>query len=199
MTTVSLDQLQVALDWVSGNMLDDEAFICRENGIIYWLSGEGGILDEEDELPGDIDDSEKYVPVPDRRDLDLGNRLAFDFAAQFLADQYDEVRDIFRRKGAYGRFKILLKQRELLEKWYVFSDERTPSALEIWCESEGFVVNGEFRQRPDWPDFASTSDMVLPMCAYDDNAAGKSPRTVSVYSLKDTRGLRWRGVVVDSR
>jgi len=140
MTTVSLDQLQGALDWVSGDMLDNEAVICRQTGKIYWSTGESGILDDQEELPDDIADSKKYVPIPDRRDLGLGNRLAFDFAEQFLADQYDDVRDIFRRKGAYGRFKVLLEQRDLLEKWYVFSNERMLSSLEIWCESEGFVV-----------------------------------------------------------
>jgi hypothetical protein len=140
MTTVRLDRLLDALEWVSSGMLDNAAFVCRETGTIYWSSGEIGILDEEDDLPGDIDDTEKYVAVPGKWDLDLGNRLVFKFSARHLADQYDEVRDIFRRKGAYRRFNVLLLRLNLLEKWYAFSEDRTISALEFWCKSEGLTV-----------------------------------------------------------
>jgi len=140
MTTVRLDQLLDALEWVSSEMLDNAAFVCRETGTIYWSSGETGVLDEEDDLPGDIDDTEQYVPVPGKSDLDLGNRLVFKFASRYLADQYDEVRDIFRRKGAYRRFKALLMRLKLLDQWHAFSDDRTISALEFWCETEGFAI-----------------------------------------------------------
>jgi len=80
------------------------------------------------------------VLVPKNHELDLGSKLAFDFAARYLADQYDEVRTLFRRKGAFGRFKVLLHEQNLLEEWYSFSEERTRKALENWCESEGLKV-----------------------------------------------------------
>jgi hypothetical protein len=140
MTTVRLDRLLDALEWVSSDILDNAAFVCRETGTVYWSSGEIGILDEANDLPDDIDDTEKYVPVPGKWDLDLGNRLVFKFAARYLADQYDEVRDIFRRKGAYRRFKVLLVRLKLLEKWYAFGEDQTTIALEFWCESEGLTV-----------------------------------------------------------
>ena len=40
MTTVNLDELSSALDWVSGDFLDNEAYVCRDSGKIYWISGE---------------------------------------------------------------------------------------------------------------------------------------------------------------
>ena len=140
MTTVSLDELQGAVDWVSSNTLDDEAYVCRQTGKIYWLSGEAGVLDEEDEIPNDVDDVAKYALVPDRQELDLASGLVFRFAAQFLAEQYDEVRNTFRHKGAYGRFKEILHRQDSLEIWYAYSEERTMKALEIWCESEGLEI-----------------------------------------------------------
>jgi hypothetical protein len=136
MPTVSLSELQGALGWVSDDDWDSEAYVCRQTGKIYWTSEEPGVLDEEEEIPDDIDDIGKYVPVPDQHDLDLGTRLVFDFAAEHLAEQYGDVRNIFRSKGAYGRFKALLERQGALENWYAYSDERTLSALEVWCESE---------------------------------------------------------------
>ena len=140
MPTVSLDELQDAVDWVSSDSMDDGAYVCRQTGKIYWISSEPGLLDEEDTVPDDVHDVGKYAPVPDRRDLDLGSRLVFRFAAQFLADQYDEVRNTFRHKGAYGRFKEILHRQDSLEIWYAYSEERTMKALEIWCESEGLGI-----------------------------------------------------------
>jgi len=45
----------------------------------------------------------------------------------------------------------------------------------------------------------STSDMVLPMCAYADNPSGNKRRIVSANSSNGTRGFRRRGIVVESR
>jgi hypothetical protein len=140
MPTVSLDELQGAVDWVSSSGMDDEAYVCRQTGKIYWLSGEAGVLDEEDEIRNDVDDVAKYALVPDRQELDLASGLVFRFAAQFLAEQYDEVRNTFRHKGAYGRFKEILHRQDSLEKWYAFSEEKTIKALECWCESEGLGI-----------------------------------------------------------
>ena len=58
--------------------------------------------------------------IPHKNDLDLGQALVFEFAASHLPDEYDRVRDIFRRRGAYGRFKDLLDSKGLLETWYRF-------------------------------------------------------------------------------
>jgi len=139
MPIVSRDQLENSVEWVSSDFLDNEAYICLRTGKIYWISGDPGAIDEE-EVPKDIHDSDKYLPVPNKRDLDLGNQLVFDFALQFLPQRYDDVRGMFRRKGAYRCFKDFLERQGLLEEWYRFSDEQEEKALAEWCEAEGLEL-----------------------------------------------------------
>lgn len=140
MTTVSLDDLDSAMEWVSSDFMDNLAYVCRDSGKIYWISGEPGVLDEEEEIPDDIEDPDKYVLVPDKRDLDLGSHLVFDFTARYLPQHYDEVRDMFRRKGAYGRFKGLLEGQDKVQMWHTFNNERATKALEEWCKNEGLQL-----------------------------------------------------------
>ena len=138
MPTVDLTELQGAVEWVSDSVADSEAFVCRRTGRIYWISDDGSL--EPEERPDDVDDQDKYAPVPNKYELDIGVRLVFDFTKNHLPDQYDEVRSIFRRRGAYGRFKALLAEHNLLDSWYGFSEEQTLVVLEEWCVSEGFAA-----------------------------------------------------------
>ena len=122
---VSFSDLQLAFEFVSsGGMGENEAYINRQSGKIYWHSRVG---DNGEELPDDIDDG-KYVSIPDKRELDLGKPLALDFAREFLAEDYDEVRQIFSRRGAYRRYKELLVRRGALERWYDFSNKSEEEA-----------------------------------------------------------------------
>jgi len=139
MPTVSLDKLEDAMEWVSCDFLDNEAYICQLTGKIYLVAGDPGMIDEE-EIPDDIHNSDKYLSVPDKRDLDLGNQLAFDFATRYLTQHYDDVRDMFRRRGAYRRFKDFLERKEMLEKWYAYGEEQVAKALGEWCEKEGLSL-----------------------------------------------------------
>jgi hypothetical protein len=79
----------------SGGMGENEAYLDRQSGKIYWHSEFG---DNDEELPDDIDD-EKYTAIPDKRELDLGKPLVLDFAREFLPEDYDEVRRIFSRRA----------------------------------------------------------------------------------------------------
>ena len=140
MPIVSLDELQNAMEWTSSDFLENEAYICRQTGKIYWIAGDPGMIDDEEEIPEDVHNSDRYLPVPDKRDLDLGNQLAFDFATRYLAQHYDDVRDMFRRRGAYRRFKDFLERKDMLEKWHAYSDEQAVKALGEWCEAEGLSL-----------------------------------------------------------
>ena len=91
-------------------------------------------------MPDDID--EKYISIPDKRELDLGKPLVLDFAREFLPDDYDEVRHIFSRKGAYRRYKDLLVHRGALERWYDFSNKAEEAALREWCVENGIDLSG---------------------------------------------------------
>src|SRR6202008_1140743 len=117
---VSFSDLQLAFEFVSsGGMGENEAYLDRQSGKIYWHSEFG---DNGEELPDNIDD-EKYIPIPDKRELDVGKPLGLDFAREFPREGYDEVRHIFSRRGAYRRYKDLLVRRGALERWYNFSKE----------------------------------------------------------------------------
>ena len=90
----------------------------------------------------DIDDREKYVKLPNKRDLDLGPRLVMRFTREELPDRYDEVAEIFSRRGAYRRFKDLLEHEGALDKWFEFENAAEEKALREWCADNGVVVEG---------------------------------------------------------
>ena len=136
---VSFSELQLAFEFVSsGGMGENEAYLDRQSGKIYWHSEFG---DNDEELPDDIGD-EKYISIPGKRELDLGKSLASDFAREFLPDDYDEVRHIFSRRGAYRRYKDLLVRRDALERWYDFSNKSEAAALREWCAENGIDLSG---------------------------------------------------------
>ena len=127
---ISFSELRLAFEFVSsGGMGENEAYLDRHSGKIYWHSEFG---DNDEELPDDID-NEKYIAIPDRRELDLGKPLVLEFAREFLPDDYDEVRHIFNRRGAYRRYKDLLVRRGAVERWYDFSNKAEDAALREWC------------------------------------------------------------------
>ena len=135
---VSFSDLQLAFEFVSsGGMGENEAYLDRQSGKIYWHSEVG---DNDEELPDDIDD-EKYISIPDKRELDLGTPLVLDFAREFLADDYDEVRQIFSRRGAYLRYKELLVRRGAIERWDDFSNKSEETALREWCAENGIETS----------------------------------------------------------
>jgi hypothetical protein len=64
----------------------------------------------------------------------------FAFAEQVMPDHYDTVRDIFRRRGAYGRFKDFLDAKRMLERWYDFEAKAAERALRAWCQENGIEL-----------------------------------------------------------
>ena len=135
---ISFADLQDAFEFASaGAPGENEAYLDRQSGKIYWHSQYGDLAEE---LPDDIDD-EKYIAVPDKRELDLGQPLVLDFVRQFLPEDYDEVRRIFSRKGAFGRYKALLVRRGALDRWYDFSNTAEKAALREWCAENGIELS----------------------------------------------------------
>ena len=93
-----------------------------------------------DEIPEEAEGSDDYIWIPHKNDLDLGKPLVMSFILSRCPDLYDEILDIFRRKGAYGRFKGLLERKGLLQEWYAFEEENTRERLLRWCEENGVVL-----------------------------------------------------------
>jgi hypothetical protein len=75
-----------------------------------------------------------YVEVPHKNELKLGQSLALTFIDQTLPDEYNFVASLFRKRGAYRRFKDMLQYQGLLEKWYEFEAQASDDALLAWCE-----------------------------------------------------------------
>ena len=125
---------------MSGSLGEHLAFLCRRTGKIYWHSEFSDVAELDDELPDDVDDEEKYIAIPDKLELDLGKPLALDFAREWLPGDFDEVRYIFSRKGAYRKFRALLIRRKALDRWYEFESKATERALRDWCALNSIAV-----------------------------------------------------------
>ena len=132
------DVLDAYLFVSAGMQSENQAFICKTTGTVHYSSD---AIDDEEELPDDLETSDSYVSVPHRYELDLGNDLVFSFVRQEMPDEWDTVRRIFARRGAYARFKDLLHARGMLEKWHAFEDRTTEEALRAWCEDVGIQLS----------------------------------------------------------
>jgi hypothetical protein len=106
------------------------ALLDTATGKIYYRSGMG----DSDEIPEDVRESDSVVEIPHQKDLELGINLVFVFAESLAPEDSDQVRYIFRRKGAYSRYKAFLESKGLLQKWYDFENEAQEKAIRAWCK-----------------------------------------------------------------
>jgi Uncharacterised protein family (UPF0158) len=106
------------------------AYLNKETGETYYVS----TLGDSDELPDDLEENEKYISIPHKNDFNLGRDLVFDFISENLPDEYEQVRRMFSKKGAYARLKELLEAKGQLEAWYEFENKATEEALRGWCK-----------------------------------------------------------------
>ena len=115
MAAVKYEDLSAAFDFVSfAAPMEHHAYLSLDTGTIYWIS-ELNPLDEE--VPEDVETSDRYIPIPHKNDLDLGIDLAL-------------------------RFKELLASEGSLDKWYAFEAESTERALRDWCTANAISVIG---------------------------------------------------------
>jgi hypothetical protein len=138
--TVKYDDLSAAFDFVSSAApMEHQAYISIDTGTVYWLS-EANLLEEE--IPDDLETSDRYIPIPHKNDLDLGSDLARRFAAEQLPNLAKRVDQFFRHRGAYASFKELLASEGCLDKWFAFEAESTERALKNWCTENDINVIG---------------------------------------------------------
>lgn len=139
--TVDHSEMRDAFEFVSiGDSLGAEAYISRDTGKIYLRTVDGFM--EEDEIPDDALETDRYIAVPHKTELDLGRRLALRFTDDELPGDLDTVEDLFRRKGAYAGFKRLLESRGALQQWYDYEERATEEALRAWCEDNDIQLIG---------------------------------------------------------
>jgi hypothetical protein len=143
MSGVSFSDIEDAFLFVSSAPYGTHsAFLNVETGQVLYRS-EMAVIDEIDDEDMDWD---QLIEVPHKNDLDLGRPLVLEFVTMRLPDDYDHVRCIFGRRGAYGRFKDFLASKGLLEEWYRFENEREQEALRSWCEENQIPLSDS---RPD--------------------------------------------------
>ena len=137
MSALSLDDIEMALYFVSSQGVGmNEALLCRDTGEIFYESD----MDDSDEMPADIDDSNRYVAIPHKNELGLGRGLVEEFMDQYIPESVGRVATMFCRKGAYSRYKEFLDSEGKLELWHEYENERTREALRKWCEAEGLEL-----------------------------------------------------------
>jgi len=135
---VKWSDLEMAFEFVdSDTFSDNSAYVSRSTGKTFW---EGDAVVDLEELPPDVDSNPDYVAVPGKRDLNLGNRLVMDFARREMPENIEDIRDIFKRRGAYRRFKDFLQDHDRLNDWYAYEEQRTRKALLEWCVENDIEV-----------------------------------------------------------
>ena len=129
---IKFSDIEDAFFFVSmGEMYMNSAILCIKTGQIFYISDFG----DSDELPEDIDDdTDKYIEIPHKNELDLGKPLVLEFLIMYLPDSVEKVDSFFRKKGAYSKFKDLIDAKGLLDKWYAFEEEEQNKALREWCK-----------------------------------------------------------------
>jgi hypothetical protein len=112
---MDLIDIELAIEFVShhsGVISDSYAMICKRTGQIHLSTDDG----EFDEIPEKAYESDDWIEIPDRNQLDLGRELVFEFVARELPSEFDRVKQIFTRRGAYARYKDLLDERGMLQE-----------------------------------------------------------------------------------
>jgi hypothetical protein len=134
---IEFSDIVESFDFVSfGPPSEHQAFLHRESGKIFWHSEYGS---NEEELPDDVF-SDDYIEIPHKNDLGLGKDLVFEFADNYVPNQIRKIERIFSHKGAYSRFKALLQEEGLLEKWFDFENDTQQRALKDWCKEHNIDI-----------------------------------------------------------
>jgi hypothetical protein len=117
----------------------------EHSAVVHRITGEAFFASEygDSEFPEDVDENDDYIFIPHKTDLDLGKSLVMAFAGERCPELFDRVTAIFSRRGAYGRYKELLADNDLLEEWYAFENARTKEALLEWCAENGLVIEAD--------------------------------------------------------
>jgi len=127
---VSFSDLREGYDFAStGEEIGNEAYVCTKTGEVIVVSDEV----EMDRRPGDLKTPGHFIALPGKVELDLGRDVVLAFVAQAMPEEADHVAGMFRRRGAYGQFKELLRHRHKLEAWHEYEDRATDEALRRWC------------------------------------------------------------------
>jgi hypothetical protein len=123
--------IENAFDFVNSDPYANEAVVIPSTGKIFYKSEYADIDDITPEI-SHLEDSE-YVAIPDKKILNIGSNLVFEFVEKNIPNEYNRIRRFFSRRGAYGNYKDFLDEIGKLELWYEFENTRTEQAIREWC------------------------------------------------------------------
>lgn len=127
----TLEEIQDAYFFVNSDSYGmHRALLCIDSGRIYYQSEMGGF--DEEELDEENFDCEKFIEIPHKDEIGLGETLVMEFVQDMMPEDLGRVQRIFCDRGAYRRFKDLLEFRGLLQSWYDFESKREEEALRRW-------------------------------------------------------------------
>ncbi len=139
MATFTFSDIEMAFLYVSADRYGmNSVVICKDTGEILHRSDMADVdeINEAEDL-----DWDHCVEVPHKNDFGLGNELVFEFVEEHLPNDYEKVCQMFRRSGAYSRYKALLEERGLLQEWYDVENSREERALRNWCRENGIELD----------------------------------------------------------
>jgi len=131
------------------NKATGEVVMITDDQIAAADAGDESDLSDRDEdaidLIGKIEDSDEYLRLPSRFDVDeYGMMQRFAHGLE-NANIRDSLLDTLRGRGAFRRFKDMSRALGVLEEWYRYRDAALEDIAIEWCESQGIA----FTRTPD--------------------------------------------------
>ena len=143
---VRFDDLLAGFDWVNAEPMQNSAYVSRRTGQVHWVSE---VIELDDELPDDIEDTSVYVAIPSKNDLRLGKSLAQELIREHIPDEFGRVVAFFHHRGAYAKFKDLLDRRGPLDAWHQHEAGEAERSLRAWATQEDIYVEPPLRTSSD--------------------------------------------------
>jgi hypothetical protein len=95
---------------------------------------------EEIELARRIEDSDDYLALPSRFDVDEYGMMQQFARGLENADTRNALLDTLRGSGAFRRFKDMSRALGVSEQWYRYRDAALEEIAIEWCESNGIEL-----------------------------------------------------------
>jgi len=135
-----LDKIHDALMFVSSSGYgENSATFDKKTRKIYLCSDMAGINEFEEFCESEYDEN-IHIEIPHKNDLDLGRNLVFEFVHNYSPEYENTVSQLFRRKGAYSKFKDFLDSKNILQLWYDFEKSREQKEIENWCRENDIKI-----------------------------------------------------------